>query len=124
MPKVQKNVLGTDIEICGIDPITGYYRDGCCNTDTNDFGSHTVCAVVDKKFLEFSRSKGNDLVTPRPEFGFGGLKEGDHWCLCAMRWEEARLAGCAPRVKLAATNQKTLRYTSLDHLKEHQIDLN
>ena len=124
MPEAQKNVLGTAIEICGKDPITGYYRDGCCNTDSNDFGSHTVCAVVDEKFLEFSRSKGNDLVTPRPEFGFGGLKDGDCWCLCAMRWEEARLAGCAPRVKLAATNQKALKYTSLDHLKEHQIDLN
>lgn len=124
MPEVQKNVLGTDIEICGKDPITGFYRDGCCNTDSNDFGSHTVCAIVDKKFLEFSRSKGNDLVTPRPEFGFGGLKDGDCWCLCATRWEEARLAGCAPRVKLAATNKKTLEYTTLDHLKEHQIDLN
>ena len=124
MPEIQKNVLGTDLEVCGTNPMTGFFRDGCCNTDSNDLGTHTVCAIVDTKFLEFSKSRGNDLMTPRPEIGFEGLKDGDFWCLCALRWEEARLAGFAPRVKLAATNQKTLKHVSLDHLKEYQIDLN
>jgi uncharacterized protein (DUF2237 family) len=118
MTKTQKNVLGEDLEICGTDPITGFFRDGCCNTGPRDVGTHTVCAVMDDQFLEFSASRGNDLITPHLEFGFAGLKSGDHWCLCAMRWEEARQAGCAPRVKLASTNIKTLEYVRLEHLKE------
>ena len=118
MPKVQKNVLGTDLKICGTNPVTGFYRDGCCNSGDRDGGTHTVCAIVDDQFLEFSASRGNDLMTPRPEYGFQGLKSGNHWCLCAMRWEEARKAGYAPRVKLASTNMKTLEFVRLEHLKE------
>lgn len=124
MPIIQQNVLGTNLEVCGTDPVTGFFRDGCCNTVSDDVGTHTVCAVVDNRFLEFSASRGNDLITPRTDYGFKGLKSGDHWCLCAMRWEEARQAGCAPRVKITSTNIKTLKFISLDHLKDHQIDLN
>ena len=124
MPIIQQNVLGTTIEVCGTDPVTGFFRDGCCNTVSDDVGTHTVCAVVDNRFLELSARRGNDLITPRTEYGFKGLKSGDHWCLCAMRWEEARQAGCAPRVKITSTNIKTLKFISLDHLKDHQIDLN
>ena len=124
MSESQKNVLGTDLEVCGTDPVTGYFRDGCCNTAAGDVGSHTVCAIVDDRFLVFSQGQGNDLITPRPEYRFQGLKDGDRWCLCAMRWEQARQAGCAPRVRLRATNIKTLTYVSLEHLKAHQIDLN
>ena len=123
MPETQKNVLGTNLEVCGTDPVTGFFRDGCCNTGIGDIGTHTVCAIVDDQFLEFSKRKGNDLSTPRPEYGFEGLKNGDCWCLCVMRWEEAREAGCAPRVKLTSTNIKTLEYVSLEHLKEYQVDL-
>ena len=123
MSETQKNVLGTDLEVCGTDLVTGFFRDGCCNTGAGDVGTHTVCVIVGDQFLEFSKSKGNDLVTPRPEFGFKGLKNGDRWCLCAMRWEEARQAGCAPRVKITSTNIKTLEYVRLEHLKEHQVDL-
>ena len=121
MPIIQQNVLGTNLEVCGTDPVTGFFRDGCCNTVSDDVGTHTVCAVVDNRFLEFSARRGNDLITPRTEYGFKGLKSGDHWCLCAMRWEEARQAGCAPRVKITSTNIKTLKFISLDHLKDHQI---
>ena len=120
----QTNVLGTELEDCSIDPMTGFYRDGCCNTGPGDTGTHTVCSVMTDEFLEYSRSKGNDLITPRPEFDFPGLKAGDAWCLCAMRWEEARQAGCAPRVKLTSTNIKTLEMIAFDNLKAHQIDLN
>jgi uncharacterized protein (DUF2237 family) len=120
----QLNVLGTDIEICGTNPKTGYYRDGCCRTGPKDIGIHTVCAIVTKEFLDYSHSKGNDLITPRPELNFPGLKPGDSWCLCAMRFEEARLVGCAPKVRLAATNEKTLKIVSLRTLKDYQIDLN
>ena len=123
MSETQKNVLGTDLEVCGTDPVTGCFRDGCCNTGAGDVGTHTVCTIVDDQFLEFSKSKGNDLSTPRPEYGFKGLKNGDQWCLCAMRWEEARQAGCAPRVKITSTNIKTLEYVRLEHLKEYQVDL-
>ena len=124
MSETQKNVLGTDLEVCGTDPVTGFFRDGCCNTGAGDVGTHTVCTIVDDQFLEFSKSKGNDLSTPRPEYGFKGLKNGDQWCLCAMRWEEARQAGCAPQVKITSTNIKTLEYVRLEDLKDHQIDLN
>ena len=123
MSETQKNVLGTDLEVCVTDPVTGFFRDGCCNTGAGDVGTHTVCTIVDDQFLEFSKSKGNDLSTPRPEYGFKGLKNGDQWCLCAMRWEEARQAGCAPRVKITSTNIKTLEYVRLEHLKEYQVDL-
>ena len=124
MTENQKNVLETDLEPCGMDPITGFYRDGYCNTGPGDIGTHTVCALVTDEFLVYSKSKGNDLSTPRPEFGFLGLKEGDYWCLCALRWEEARKAGCAPRIKLTSTNIKTLEVIELKDLKEYQIDLN
>ena len=124
MSDIQKNVLGLELEVCGTDPVTGFYRDGCCNTGAGDVGTHTVCAIVDDRFLEFSRNQGNDLLTPRPEYRFKGLKSGDRWCLCAMRWEEARKAGCAPKVKLTSTNIKTLEFVTLENLKEHQIDVN
>ena len=120
----QKNVLDEELQDCGIDPMTGFYRDGCCNTGAGDVGTHTVCAIMTDEFLEYSKSKGNDLITPRPEFDFPGLKPGDAWCLCALRWEEARQAGCAPRVKLTSTNIKTLEMVELEDLKAHQIDLN
>jgi hypothetical protein len=120
----QENVLGLEIQDCGNDPITGFYRDGCCNTGPGDPGTHTVCAVMTNEFLEYSQSKGNDLITPRPEFNFAGLRAGDSWCVCALRWEEAYQAGCAPRVKLTSTNIKTLEMVDLNHLKAHQIDLN
>ena len=120
----QKNVLDSELQDCGIDPITGFYRDGCCNTGPGDVGTHTVCAIMTDDFLKYSKSKGNDLITPRPEFDFPGLKPGDAWCLCALRWEEARQAGCAPRVKLTSTNIKTLEMVEFDDLKAHQIDLN
>ena len=120
----QKNVLDSELQDCGIDPMTGFYRDGCCNTGPGDVGTHTVCAIMTDEFLEYSKSKGNDLITPRPEFDFPGLKAGDSWCLCALRWEEARYAGCAPRVKLTSTNIKTLEMVEFDDLKAHQIDLN
>jgi uncharacterized protein (DUF2237 family) len=120
----QKNVLGFDLAICGMDPPTGYFRDGCCNTGAGDVGTHTVCSIMTDEFLKFSLGKGNDLSTPRPEFNFLGLKEGDSWCLCVLRWAEANEAGCAPRVKLTSTNIKTLDYVKLEDLKRHQMDLN
>ena len=122
--KKQTNVLGLELQECGLDPVTGFYRDGCCNTGPGDVGTHTVCSIMTDEFLEYSRNKGNDLITPRPEFNFPGLKAGDTWCLCALRWEEARQAGCAPRVKLTATNIKTLEMLEFEYLKAHQIDLN
>ncbi|WP_449285978.1 DUF2237 family protein [Marinobacter sp. PE14] len=117
------NVLGEKLETCGKDPITGFYRDGCCNVGPDDFGLHAVCAVVTADFLEFSKAQGNDLSTPRPEFGFEGLKPGDSWCLCAARWQEAFEAGSAPRVRLRATHQAALEKCALDDLKAHGADL-
>ena len=119
----QKNVLGEPLESCGTDPITGYHRDGSCNTDDTDSGSHTVCANVTSEFLEFSKSMGNDLSTPRPEFGFEGLKPGDAWCLCANRWLEAFQNNAAPKIKLKSTNIKALDVIDLDTLKAHSIDI-
>ena len=119
----QKNVLGEPLEPCGIDPITGYYRDGVCNTDETDNGSHTVCASVTDEFLEFSKSMGNDLSTPQPEFGFEGLKAGDSWCLCANRWLEAYQNNVAPNIKLKSTNIRALEVIDLDSLKAHSIDI-
>ncbi|MBS8240474.1 DUF2237 domain-containing protein [Marinobacter lipolyticus] len=117
------NVLGETLEACGTDPVTGFYRDGCCNTGPDDVGSHTVCAVVTEDFLAFSKARGNELSTPRPEFGFPGLKAGDSWCLCAARWQEAFEAGCAPRVRLRATHQAALDKCALADLKVHGTDL-
>ena len=117
-------MLGAPIASCSHDPITGFFRDGCCNTGPSDIGMHTVCAVMTEDFLAYSKSAGNDLSTPHPEFGFPGLKAGDQWCLCAARWEQARNAGKAPKVRLAATNRETLKICQLDDLKAHAIDLN
>lgn len=111
-----KNVFGEPIMVCSSDPITGFYRNGCCDTGFEDLGTHSVCAVMTKEFLEFSRSKGNDLITPRPAWDFPGLKDGDRWCLCASRWMEAYLAGVAPLVVLEATHEKTLDYLPLEEL--------
>jgi uncharacterized protein len=122
--QTQKNVLGGDLTSCSVRPLTGFYRDGCCNTGSDDRGLHTVCAVMTAEFLQFSASRGNDLSTPAPEYGFAGLKPGDRWCLCAMRWREAMEHGAAPRVVLGATNAKTLEVVHLEDLKRHAIDLN
>ena len=116
-----RNVLGGPLLLCSVDPLTGWKRDGCCDTDANDRGAHTVCAEVTEEFLAFSKSAGNDLSTPRPEYGFAGLKPGDRWCLCAPRWEEARIAGFAPLVVLEACHARTLEYTALGHLQAHAI---
>jgi uncharacterized protein (DUF2237 family) len=116
-------VLGEALEICSIKPMTGFYRDGCCNTGREDIGSHTVCVVMTSAFLEFSKSRGNDLSTPLPEFGFPGLKPGDRWCLCAARWQEALDANQAPRVVLRATHDIALVHCSLSDLKRFALDL-
>lgn len=114
-----KNVLGTDLVECSLDPLTGYYRNGCCDTGSGDMGVHTVCAVMTEDFLAFSKEAGNDLSTPMPEYGFEGLKPGDQWCLCAPRWQEAFLAGNAPEVRLESTHIATLEWASLTDLKNH-----
>lgn len=114
-----KNVLGTDLVPCSYDPLTGYFRDGCCHIDAQDAGSHVVCARVTQAFLDFSRARGNDLVTPRPEFRFRGLQPGDRWCLCALRWKEALEAGVAPPVVLESTHQRALDYVTPDQLRAH-----
>jgi uncharacterized protein (DUF2237 family) len=113
------NVLGEPLQSCSFDPLTGYFRDGCCNTDEQDHGTHVVCARMTEAFLRFSAERGNDLITPRPEWRFTGLKPGDRWCLCATRWREALRAGMAPPVVLAATHQKALAYVSLEDLQAH-----
>ena len=118
------NVLGEPLEGCSEEPMTGFFRDGCCNTSDEDLGSHTVCVEVTREFLEFSRFRGNDLSTPVPEFGFPGLKSGDRWCLCAARWLEAQQHGMAPRVMLRGTHQRALEIVSLELLKEYAADLN
>ena len=118
-----RNVLGGELEACSHAPLTGFFRNGCCDTGPADFGSHTVCAVMTAEFLAFSRRAGNDLPTPRPEFGFAGLKPGDQWCLCAPRWQEALDAGHAPRVVLRATEAGALQWCSLEDLKRHAVDL-
>jgi len=117
------NVLGEPLAPCSVRPMTGFYRDGCCNTGYDDVGIHTVCARMTREFLEFSKSRGNDLTTPVPEFGFPGLKPGDQWCLCAGRWKEALDAGVAPPVILAATHEETLAIVPLAELKRHALDL-
>lgn len=118
-----KNVLGEPLEVCSTDPLTGFARKGACETGPDDIGSHTVCARVTAEFLAFSKSRGNDLVTPVPEFGFPGLKPGDRWCLCAARWKEALEAGCAPRVALRATHERALDVVDMVDLKAHAVDL-
>jgi len=117
------NVLGEPLAACSEDPLTGFYRDGCCNTGPEDHGSHTVCIRVTSDFLKFSSSKGNDLSTPHPEFGFPGLRSGDQWCLCAARWQEALKAGAAPLVVLQATHAASLRIVKLADLKRSAVDL-
>jgi len=118
-----RNVLGEPLVPCSIDPLTGFYRDGCCRSGEEDFGSHSVCVEVSAEFLEFSRSRGNDLSTPRPELGFGGLSPGDRWCLCAARWQEALEAGAAPPIVIAATDEKALQDIELADLKKYALDL-
>jgi len=117
------NVLGEPLAPCSTQPLTGFFRDGCCNTAPEDRGLHAVCTRVTAEFLEFSRSRGNDLTTPIPEFGFPGLKPGDQWCLCAARWQEALEAGAAPRVVLQATHAAALRVVRLADLKKHALDV-
>lgn len=115
------NVFGEPIITCSNDPLTGYFRDGCCNTDHSDQGKHTVCVEMTSKFLEFSKLVGNDLSTPVPQWDFKGLKPGDKWCLCALRFKEAYENNCAPKVVLEATNEKTLDIVSMDQLIEHAL---
>jgi len=117
-----RNVLGGPLQPCGAAPLTGFYRDGCCNTGPEDLGQHTVCAQVNAVFLAFSSTLGNDLSTPRPEFGFPGLAPGDRWCVCADRWREAFEAGFAPPVVLAATHEAALEVIALDDLKRYALD--
>jgi uncharacterized protein (DUF2237 family) len=118
----QLNVLGGPLASCSVQPLTGWFRSGCCETSADDAGSHTVCAQVTEAFLEFSRSRGNDLVTPMPAYGFPGLKPGDRWCLCVSRWKEALAAGKAPPVVLAATHRAALAVVTLEELRAHAVD--
>ncbi len=118
------NVLGEELKTCSLDPVTGFFRNGCCDTSDQDHGSHTICAVMTADFLEFSKEQGNDLSTPRPEFGFAGLKPGDQWCLCAARWVEAFKAGKAPKVRLSSTHAKALDVARLEDLRSQSADLN
>ncbi len=118
-----RNVLGGRLEACSLEPTTGFFRNGCCDTAPQDVGSHTVCVVVTGEFLSFSKAHGNDLSTPMPQFGFPGLKPGNRWCLCAPRWQEALLAGQAPHVVLRATHEAALAYCDLADLKRLAVDL-
>jgi len=118
-----RNVLGGPLETCSIRPMTGFFRNGCCDTGAEDRGSHTVCVVMTAEFLAFSKAQGNDLSTPMPEYGFPGLKPDDRWCLCAPRWQEALEAGQAPRVALRATHEGALDYCALADLKRYAVDL-
>ncbi len=115
------NVLGTALLACSFDPLTGFFRDGCCNTDDQDQGTHVVCARVTAEFLAYSRQRGNNLSTPRPEYRFVGLQPGDRWCLCALRWKEALVAGVAPPVQLEATHAKALTVVTLAQLQAHAL---
>jgi uncharacterized protein (DUF2237 family) len=117
-------VLGTELSPCSNKPLTGFLRDGLCNTCSEDAGSHTVCVEISDAFLLFSKMRGNDLMTPHPEFGFAGLKPGDSWCLCAGRWLEAFEAGIAPKVILASTHQEALKIVPLEHLLAHAVTIN
>ena len=115
------NVLGQELRACSYDPLTGYFRDGCCRTSGDDEGTHVICARVTAAFLAFARERGNDLSTPRPQWRFPGLKPGDRWCLCALRWREALEAGLAPPVALECTHERALQYVSLEALKRHAL---
>ena len=115
------NVLGEPLVVCGCDPMTGFYRDGSCRTSQSDAGRHTVCAIMDQSFLDYTKNQGNDLSSRNDEYNFRGLKEGDNWCLCALRWKEAMNAGVAPPLNLNATNKKTLEYVDLNKLKQYKI---
>lgn len=117
--RMAQNVLGTELVPCSFDPLTGFYRDGCCNSGGEDVGLHAVCAVMTAEFLEFSRSVGNDLSTPMPQYGFAGLVPGDQWCLCADRWVEALAAGRAPKVVLEATHALVLDWAGIEDLRAH-----
>lgn len=118
------NVLGGELKPCSLDPKTGFYRDGCCNTGPDDHGSHTICIQASVEFLEYSRFRGNDLSTPIPEYGFPGVKPGQRWCLCASRWLEAHDQGMAPKVYLQSTHRKALEIVPIDKLKPFALDLN
>ncbi|MEP1962189.1 DUF2237 family protein [Tateyamaria sp.] len=120
-PEDSVNVLGAPLGLCGVDPVTGFFRDGHCNTCAADQGSHTVCAVVTAEFLAFSKYVGNDLSTPRPEYGFAGLNPGDSWCLCAARFLQAHDEGCAPQINLNATHKRALEIVSLEVLRTHAV---
>jgi uncharacterized protein (DUF2237 family) len=117
-----KNVLGTDLQTCSTDPMTGFYRDGCCNTGASDMGLHTVCIEATAEFLEFSQTAGNDLSTPIEQYGFPGLAPGDRWCLCVQRWQQALQAGMAPKVNLQATHMSSLEFVDLEDLQAHQVE--
>ena len=122
--KTTRNVLGNDLQPCSVSPTTGYLRNGSCETGPQDLGSHVVCAQVTDTFLTFTRAVGNDLTTPAPQFNFPGLKPGDRWCLCALRWKEALDAGVAPPVVLEATHEAALRYVTIEELRQHALDEN
>jgi uncharacterized protein (DUF2237 family) len=119
----QRNVLGGELDECGTDPVTGFYRDGCCTSGPEDLGSHTVCVVVTAEFLDYQTAIGNDLSTPRPEFGFTGLRPGDRWCVVAVRWLQAFQAGVAAPVVLASTNELALEVVPLELLRQHAVDV-
>jgi len=119
MDKSAKNVFGQSLKECSKDPLTGFYRDGCCHTGPQDSGRHLVCAIMTAEFLDFSMEMGNPLKTPMPQYNFPGLKSGDQWCLCALRWKEAYDAGVAPMIDLEATNEKVLDFVTMDQLLEH-----
>ena len=118
---VALNVLGGPLQSCSLNPLTGWYRDGCCRTDEHDRGRHVVCAIMTEEFLQFSLAQGNDLSTPRPEFQFPGLRAGDQWCLCASRWADAFVQNCAPQVVLEATEQAALKYAPLEAYLSHAV---
>lgn len=117
-----RNVMGGELVPCGFDPLTGFFRNGCCETGPHDVGLHTVCAVMTADFLAFSKAAGNDLSTPMPDYGFAGLKPGDRWCLCAPRWKEALDAGAAPQIVLESTHEETLAIVPLGVLKDHAFE--
>lgn len=120
MREPAKNIFGNTLEICSLDPLTGYFRDGYCNTGPSDTGTHVVAATITREFLDFTKSRGNDLETPIPDYGFPGLKPGDSWCLCALRWLEAEREGVAPTINLKATHAKALEFIGFDTLKKYE----
>ncbi len=124
MNNQSKNIFGEPIKACSFEPLTGFYRNGCCDTGKDDHGKHTVCAIMTDEFLQFSKAKGNDLSTPVPQFNFPGLKDGDRWCLCVLRWKEAYEAGFAPYVDLEATNEKSLDFVEMENLLEYAFKTN